>query len=141
MKDRLAAVDPRAADEAFWTVVRENCSLLPEVAGWVDTVFGDITPLVDDEDKDFVATAAMLLPEGELTGETWSQWTNAVKAETGRKGRGLFMTLRKALTGQEHGPDMGTILPLIGRERALKRLGWLISAQPSSLILFRFGST
>ena len=45
-----------------------------------------------------------------------------MKAETGRKGRGLFMTLRKALTGQEHGPDMGAILPLIGRERALKRL-------------------
>ena len=46
-----------------------------------------------------------------------------VHLETGRKGRGLFMTLRKALTGQEHGPDMGAILPLIGRERALKRLG------------------
>lgn len=122
VKDRLADVDPRAADEAFWTVVRENCSLLPDVASWVETVFGEITPLVDAEDKDFVATAATLLPEGELTGETWSQWANAVKAETGRKGRGLFMTLRKALTGQEHGPDMGALLPLIGRERALKRL-------------------
>ncbi len=123
VKDRLAAVDPRAADEAFWSVVRENCSLLPEVAAWVETVFGDITPLVDAEDTDFVATAATLLPEGDLTGESWSAWTNAVKAETGRKGRGLFMTLRKALTGQEHGPDMGALLPLIGRDRALKRLG------------------
>ena len=122
VKDRLADVDPRAADEAFWTVVRENCSLLPDVAAWVETVFGEITPLVDAEDKDFVATAATLLPEGDLTGESWSQWANAVKAETGRKGRGLFMTLRKALTGQEHGPDMGALLPLIGRERALKRL-------------------
>ena len=122
VKDRLADVDSRAADEAFWTVVRENCSLLPDVAGWVETVFGDITPLVDDEDKAFVATAATLLPEGELTGESWSQWANAVKAETGRKGRSLFMTLRKALTGQEHGPDMGALLPLIGRDRALKRL-------------------
>ncbi|MEP0313500.1 MAG: glutamate--tRNA ligase [Hyphomonas sp.] len=122
VKDRLADVDPRAADEAFWTVVRENCSLLPDVAAWVETVFGDITPLVDDEDKEFVATAATLLPEGDLTGESWSQWANAVKAETGRKGRGLFMTLRKALTGQEHGPDMGALLPLIGRDRALKRL-------------------
>ena len=122
VKERLADVDPRAADEAFWTVVRENCSLLPDVAGWVETVFGDITPLVDDEDKAFVATAATLLPEGELTGESWSQWANAVKAETGRKGRSLFMTLRKALTGQEHGPDMGALLPLIGRDRALKRL-------------------
>ena len=122
VKDRLADVDPRAADEAFWTVVRENCSLLPDVAAWVETVFGEITPLVDAEDKDFVATAATLLPEGDLTGESWRQWANAVKAETGRKGRGLFMTLRKALTGQEHGPDMGALLPLIGRERALKRL-------------------
>lgn len=122
VKDRLADVDPRAADEAFWSVVRENCSLLPEIAGWVETVFGDITPLVDAEDTDFVATAATLLPEGDLTGESWSAWTNAVKAETGRKGRGLFMTLRKALTGQEHGPDMGALLPLIGRDRALKRL-------------------
>ena len=122
VKDRLADVDPRAADEAFWTVVRENCSLLPDVAQWVETVFGEITPLVDEEDKDFVATAATLLPDGELTGESWSQWANAVKAETGRKGRGLFMTLRKALTGQEHGPDMGALLPLIGRDRALERL-------------------
>lgn len=122
VKDRLAAVDPRAADEAFWSVVRENCSLLPEVAGWVETVFGDVTSLVDAEDKDFIATAAKLLPEGELTGDSWSAWANAVKAETGRKGRGLFMPLRKALTGQEHGPDMSAILPLIGRERALERL-------------------
>jgi len=122
VKDRLADVDPRAADEAFWTVVRENCSLLPDVAAWVETVFGEITPLVDAEDKDFVATTATLLPEGDLTGESWSQWANAVKAETGRKGRGLFMTLRKALTGQEHGPDMGALLPLIGRDRALRRL-------------------
>lgn len=122
VKDRLAAVDPRAADETFWSVVRENCSLLPEVAGWVETVFGDVTSLVDAEDKDFIATAAKLLPEGELTGDSWSAWANAVKAETGRKGRGLFMPLRKALTGQEHGPDMSALLPLIGRERALVRL-------------------
>ena len=122
VKDRLAAVDPRAADETFWSVVRENCSLLPEVAGWVETVFGDVTSLVDAEDKAFIATAAKLLPEGELTGDSWSAWANAVKAETGRKGRGLFMPLRKALTGQEHGPDMSALLPLIGRERALARL-------------------
>ena len=105
VKDRLADVDPRAADEAFWTVVRENCSLLPDVAAWVETVFGEITPLVDAEDKDFVATAATLLPEGDLTGESWSQWANAVKAETGRKGRGLEYTAHVRITktsGRDH---------------------------------------
>ncbi|MEZ5953131.1 MAG: glutamate--tRNA ligase [Hyphomonas sp.] len=123
VKERLAEADPRAADEAFWTVVRENCSLLPDVKAWVETVFGDIDPIVADEDKDFVAEAAALFPAGDVTAETWSAWANAVKDKTGRKGRALFMTLRKALTGQEHGPDMGALLPLIGRERALMRLG------------------
>jgi glutamyl-tRNA synthetase len=33
------------------------------------------------------------------------------------------MPLRQALTGKDHGPDMGSLLGLIGRERALKRLG------------------
>jgi glutamyl-tRNA synthetase len=122
VKERLAAIDPKAADEAFWTVVRQNCSLLPDVKAWVDVVFGDVPPLVDAEDKDFVLQAADLLPAGDLTAETWSEWTNAVKAATGRKGKGLFMTLRKALTGQEHGPDMASLLPLIGHDRALARL-------------------
>ncbi|KCZ88883.1 glutamate--tRNA ligase [Hyphomonas johnsonii] len=122
VKDRLTAIDPKAADEAFWTVVRQNCSLLPEVKAWVGTVFGDVPPLVDAEDRDFVLQAADLLPAGDLTAETWSEWTNAVKAATGRKGKALFMTLRKALTGQEHGPDMASLMPLIGRERAFKRL-------------------
>ena len=45
-----------------------------------------------------------------------------MKEASGRKGRGLFMPLRKALTGQEHGPDMGVILPLIGREAVVRRL-------------------
>ena len=122
VKDRLAAIDAKAADEAFWTVVRENCSLLPDVKAWADTVFGDVPPLVDAEDKDFVLQAADLLPAGDLTAQTWSEWTNAVKAATGRKGKGLFMTLRKALTGQEHGPDMASLMPLIERDRALARL-------------------
>ena len=47
----------------------------------------------------------------------------AVKAATGRKGKALFMPLRLALTGQPHGPDMAALLPLIGRDEALKRLG------------------
>ena len=54
---------------------------------------------------------------------TWSAWTGAVKAETGAKGKALFMPLRLALTGQAHGPDMAALLPLIGREEALRRLG------------------
>ncbi|MEP3301130.1 MAG: glutamate--tRNA ligase, partial [Roseibium sp.] len=69
-----------------------------------------------------IAKAGDLLPEGDITEETWGAWTSALKAETGRKGRGLFMPLRRALTGLDHGPDMKALLPLIGRQNILDRL-------------------
>ena len=53
---------------------------------------------------------------------TWKTWTDAVKAATGAKGKGLFMPLRLALTGVDHGPELGSLLPLIGYERARARL-------------------
>ena len=59
-----------------------------------------------------------LLPEGPFDDETWGTWTAEVKAATGRKGRGLFMPLRKALTGQSHGPDMSALMPLLQVIRA-----------------------
>ncbi|MDJ0922580.1 MAG: glutamate--tRNA ligase [Henriciella sp.] len=121
-KDRLAALAPEAANETFWTLVRENCQTVEDAAKFVPVAFGEITPLIDDEDKDFIATAAKLLPTGDITADTWGTWTSALKAETGRKGRGLFMPLRKALTGRERGPDVGVMLQLMGRGRAVKRL-------------------
>ncbi len=122
VKDRLAAIDPKAASEAFWLLVRENCQIVEDAARFVPVAFGEITPLIDDEDKDFIAAAGKLLPEGEMGAETWGIWTAALKAETGRKGKGLFMPLRKALTGMERGPSVGEMLVLMGRERAARRL-------------------
>ena len=45
-----------------------------------------------------------------------------MKAATGRKGKPLFMPLRLALTGLDHGPELADLLPLMGRERVLARL-------------------
>ena len=69
-----------------------------------------------------LAIALRLLPGTDWDDGVWSAWTSAISAESGLKGKALFMPLRKALTGQEHGPDMKTLLPLIGYERAAKRL-------------------
>lgn len=122
VKAELAALDPRAADPVFWEVVRANCVRVRDAADWVEVAFGEITPVIEDDDRDFVAAAAAHLPEGELTGESWAEWTAALKAGTGRKGKGLFLPLRLALTGQRSGPEMGALLPLMGRERVLARL-------------------
>ena len=122
VQDELAALDPRAANPAFWGAVRANCGRVRDAVDWVDVVYGDITPVVEDEDRDFVASAGDHLPEGDLDADSWGAWTSTLKSETGRKGKSLFLPLRLALTGQRSGPEMGTILPLIGRERVLKRL-------------------
>ncbi len=62
--------------------------------------------------------AMALLPEGPHDNDTWGQWTTAVREATGRKGKALFMPLRKALTGQSNGPDMARVLPLLQVIRA-----------------------
>lgn len=121
-RPRLAALDAKAADETLWMLVRENCQTVEDAIRFVPVAYGEITPLVADEDRDFLTIAANLLPAGEVTSETWSVWTTALKTETGRKGKGLFMPLRKALTGMERGPSVGDMLVLMGRARAVQRL-------------------
>jgi glutamyl-tRNA synthetase len=123
VKEALMALDPRAGNEAFWLAVRANVAKLDEVRVWADMVYGAPQPLVDEADRTFLAEACALLPAGEMTQNTWSEWTKAASAATGRKGKALFMTLRRALTGRENGPEMGPLLPLIGRAAILARLG------------------
>ena len=74
------------------------------------------------EHKDFVALLAQTLPEGDLNENSWNQWITQVKEQSDRKGKQLFMPIRLALTGMEHGPELPQLLPLIGRERILERL-------------------
>jgi len=122
----LAAVESAIADlgvpadlaETFWNVTRENITTLKDLAAWWALYRDGAEPLIDDEDREFVAQALTMLPDGPYTGETWKAWTSEVKDATGRKGKGLFMPLRKALTGQERGPDMSDVMPLLQKIRA-----------------------
>ncbi|MCZ0812411.1 MAG: glutamate--tRNA ligase [Pseudomonadota bacterium] len=119
VRDEIAAIGvPEDLAERFWTVTRENITTLRDLPAWW-TMFRDgAEPVIEDEDREFVAQAMELLPEGPFDDSTWSTWTAEVKETTGRKGKGLFMPLRKALTGQAHGPDMGQVLPLLQNIKA-----------------------
>lgn len=99
--------------EPFWNVVRDNISKLDEVAAWWALFRDGAVPLVDDEDTAFVAEAFAMLPPLPYDQTTWGTWTAAVKEATGRKGKGLFMPLRKAVTGRERGPEMADVMPLL----------------------------
>lgn len=50
----------------------------------------------------------------------------AVQTETGYKGKPLFMTVRVALTGQMHGPDLNMTMYLLGKETVISRVKKLL---------------
>ena len=114
--DRL----PAGMNERAWLAVRPNLERVADAAGWWRVITGPIAaPEFGEEDRAFLAQAADLLSWGE---DPWGALTSALKDATGRKGRALFMPLRQALTGRDHGPDMHALLPLIDERRARERL-------------------
>ncbi|GGF65536.1 glutamate--tRNA ligase 1 [Terasakiella brassicae] len=115
-----ARLNLEGADESFWEAVRPNLSRVKDAQDWADIVYGKVTPII--EDADFAVQAKNLLPAGDWDETTWQTWTTAVKEATGRKGKQLFMPLRQALTGMDHGPELGVLLPLLGREKVEARL-------------------
>ena len=106
---------PADRAERFWDVVRANIGKRSEAAEWATLVLNGASPTVAPEDAEFVATALSLLDAPPYGAETWGQWTNAIKEATGRKGKGLFMPLRLAVTGREKGPEMADLLPLLSK--------------------------
>lgn len=116
---RLEALDIHGGG-AFWEAVRGNLEKFDDVKIWWAVVQGPIAPVI--EDAAFCETARGLLPESDFDESSWGAWTKRIKEETGAKGKALFHPLRLALTGQDNGPELKGLLPLIGRERAIKRL-------------------
>ncbi len=112
--DKVAALGvPADMAERFWLVVRDNIAVLDDMDAWWELFRSGGKALVDPEDADFVAQAFGMLGETPYSDATWSDWTGAVKDATGRKGKGLFMPLRKAVTGRERGPEMADVMPLL----------------------------
>ena len=105
---------------AFWEVAKPNLTRLDDAAGLWTLVAGPVMPAI--EDAAFAAASADLLPPEPWDEATWPQWTAAIAAATGRKGKALYHPLRLALTGRESGPELKKLLPLIGRARAAARL-------------------
>ncbi|MGJ0391188.1 MAG: glutamate--tRNA ligase [Methylocystis sp.] len=122
VRERLAALDVVGHKaEPLWRAARGNLSTFDDILKWWRVVEGEIETI--REDPDFLSQAAGLLPREPWDEQTWSAWVGDVKTATTRKGKALFRPLRLALTGEESGPELAALLPLIGRVKALARLG------------------
>ena len=104
---------PENLAERFWNVVRENIASLDDMAAWWAVFRDGAAPQIAEDDAEFIPTALALLGDPPYADDTWSTWTGAVKEATGRKGKGLFMPLRHAVTGRTRGPEMAEVMPLL----------------------------
>ena len=107
----------------FWEATKGNLETLAEVQSLYDLCYGEVgVPVLETEDKVFICTAKETLPSAPYTADTWSTWTSELKTQTGRKGKQLFMPLRKALTGLERGPEMASLLSVMDETTVKSRL-------------------
>ncbi|HEV2568500.1 glutamate--tRNA ligase [Sphingomonas sp.] len=113
---------PNGMDARAWEAVKPNLETVAEAADWWQVIGGTISSSVAEGDREFVLAARDVAGEMDWSADPWHALTGQLKERTGRKGKPLFLPLRRALTGRDHGPDMAALLPLIGRERALERL-------------------
>ncbi len=117
--DRL----PAGMNEAAWLAIRPNLSTVAEAADWWSVVTGPIVAVdVAEDDRAFLSEAATIAATLDWSTDPWHALTAALKEATGRKGKALFLPLRRSLTARDSGPDMAALLPLIGQAAAVERL-------------------
>lgn len=117
--DRL----PEGMSAAAWAAIRPNLAQVGEAADWWRVITGPVeAPDFGAETLEFLGRAATIAATLDWNSGPWAELTGALKEATGRKGKALFLPLRQALTGMDHGPDMNALLPLIAKDEALRRL-------------------
>ena len=119
IEERLKKIDEKI-DQKFWETIRGNLNVVEDIKQWTDIVFNSET--IKPSDKDYIKIAMELIPDDPWNDETWGLWTSAIKEKTGRKGKDLFLPLREAFTGLNHGPEMKLLIQLLGREKIIKRV-------------------
>ena len=120
---RQAAGDllPVERAETFADAVRDNVQFPEDVRQWCRILFEDLPPPDDDAHAWLEQAGPAFFRAAAEAGGDWAAVTDAVKEATGAKGKGLFMPLRLALTGQRHGPELPTIYDLLGEDEARRR--------------------
>lgn len=114
--------------EEHWQIIRSNIHTLKDLESWQKIIIGEIDGN-NAIDLNFIKSSLELLPGKPWNENTWKNWTELLSVKTSLKGKALFMPLRKALTGMEHGPEMKTLILLIGYEKIKNRLNRIIQTK------------
>ena len=108
--------------EKFWNALKSNLTFLFEIKEWIEICNREFRFENHEQDKEFLQQAAQLLPQDTADENCWNLWLEQIKKNSPRKGKELFMPIRLALSGKEHGPELKFLVNLISREEILARL-------------------
>jgi glutamyl-tRNA synthetase len=113
---------PDYIEKSFWDQIRPNLKKSSDIVDWWKICNENIRADLSGADQQFVSIASNYLPETEWGDTTWNEWIEKLKSQTDRKGKELFMPIRKALTGMEYGPELKALLPILGKKKTKERL-------------------
>ncbi|MEW6056736.1 MAG: glutamate--tRNA ligase [Bdellovibrionota bacterium] len=136
----VKARDRKWLEQAFDTI-RGHLQTLNDAPKFMRLYFDETFELEADaqalrSDANF-KTVAMALKQAvekhrsgqgeDISPDDFAKIQDEVKTTTGAKGKGLFMPIRVALTGQTHGPELKLVVPLLGAKAALARIDRVLS--------------
>ena len=111
--------------------MRGNLSTISEIANYASLFYdSDYTPkgdeeaeIIQNEDsqrifKSFLKIAGEF---DQLSEEDFRSIMKSVQEEIGLKGKNLWMPVRIALTGQNHGPELQKLAEYFGKDEVLSR--------------------
>ncbi|MBP2027930.1 nondiscriminating glutamyl-tRNA synthetase [Acetoanaerobium pronyense] len=117
--------------------VKDRLDYLAQFPSEIKMFFSDKVDYVEEEAKEFMklehmkelaeALKAKISAKDEITPDFVSSMFKEIQKEKGIKGKNLFMGTRVIITGQNHGPDIPMVLTLLGKEKVLSRIDYMIS--------------
>jgi len=112
-------------------VLKENLVTLSQIEEYLGIFFdekfsfedGARTILLDFRNRETVHIVLDVLEAfPEITPDTVSPLLSQLGEKTGRRGKDLYAPLRAGITGKTKGPELVKTLPLLGKERIIRRL-------------------
>ena len=122
--EAVAETVPDEDRDAFAAVVGDNVLFPDDARRWANACYAE-TLEHDAEALEALRTAGPGFFEAaaQAADREWPALIDAVRQASGARGRGLFLPLRLALTGERHGPEVPALHRLMGAERVSRRFG------------------
>ena len=123
--------------EILVDTVRESLDHISEITETVDFIFEekikiegqDLLDMISSEESKLVFKTMVeeLKDMDEIDMEFSKSFMKSIQKKTGIKGKKLFMPVRIALTGSEHGPELVNVMYLLGKDKMIASLNNLLS--------------